>query len=186
MCVPVSKQASQAAELKLKILTLNSPFASSLSASNLIFIVVSAVDALNAIHTTRSLSLFAPIYITLFFSPSPKLGPPRSLLQATTTMSRPTTPHGISPRGSYVNLLEGREEGAFSPSKIEKERLRAEAEVNAALLKDKEGDKKKEEAPVAAGSPGESMPSPDCPDQMTARGADSQSPPSSATAWRPS
>ena len=82
-------------------------------------------------------------------------------------MSRPTTPHGISPRGSYVNLLEGREEGAFSPSKIEKERLRAEAEVNAALLKDKEGDKKKEEAPVSAGSPGESMPSPNCPNETT-------------------
>lgn len=71
-------------------------------------------------------------------------------------MSRPQTPHGISPRGSYVNLLEGREEGTFSPSKIEKERLRAEAEVNAALLREKEGqgDKKKEEPPVAVGSPG--------------------------------
>lgn len=69
-------------------------------------------------------------------------------------MSRPTTPHGISPRGSYVNLLEGREEGAFSPSKVEKERLRAEAEVNASLLREKEGDKKKEEAAPPAGSPG--------------------------------
>jgi GDP-mannose transporter len=69
-------------------------------------------------------------------------------------MSRPSTPRGISPRGSYVNLLEGREEGAFSPSKIEKERLRAEAEVKASLLKEKDGEKSKEEAPIPAGSPG--------------------------------
>lgn len=70
-------------------------------------------------------------------------------------MSRPTTPHGVSPRGSYVNLLEGREDGAglFSPSKIEKERLRAEAEVNASLLKEKDGEKK-EEPPVPVGSSG--------------------------------
>jgi GDP-mannose transporter len=74
-------------------------------------------------------------------------------------MSRPQTPHGISPRGSYVNLLEGRENeaAAFSPSKIEKERLRAEAEVNASLLKERDGDKKKEEAPVVVSSPGTSL-----------------------------
>lgn len=71
-------------------------------------------------------------------------------------MSRPTTPHGISPRGSYVNLLEGREEGAFSPSKIEKERLRAEAEVKASLLKEKDSEKsaRKEEPTVPVGSSG--------------------------------
>jgi len=75
-------------------------------------------------------------------------------------MSRPQTPHGISPRGSYVNLQEGRDEAQqalFSPSKIEKERLRAEAEVNASLLRKEDGDNKKKEevAPVAA-SPGTS------------------------------
>lgn len=75
------------------------------------------------------------------------------------TMSRPQTPHGISPRGSYVNLLEGRENEApaFSPSKIEKERLRAEAEVKASLLREKDEDRKKEEAPAAVASPGMSL-----------------------------
>jgi GDP-mannose transporter len=74
-------------------------------------------------------------------------------------MSRPQTPHGISPRGSYVNLLEGRENEApaFSPSKIEKERLRAEAEVKASLLREKDEDRKKEEAPAAVASPGMSL-----------------------------
>jgi hypothetical protein len=71
-------------------------------------------------------------------------------------MSRPQTPRGMSPRGSKVNLLDG-QDAAFSPSKIEKDRLRAEAEVHAALLKeqDKQGEKKKEEVAVAA-SPGTS------------------------------
>jgi hypothetical protein len=77
-------------------------------------------------------------------------------------MSRPQTPHGISPRGSYVNLQEGRDEAQqalFSPSKIEKERLRAEAEVHASLLrKEDDGrDKKKEEVAPAAASPGTSL-----------------------------
>ena len=74
-------------------------------------------------------------------------------------MSRPQTPHGISPRGSYVNLQEGRDEAQqalFSPSKIEKERLRAEAEVNASLLRKEDGDKKKEEVAPVAASPGTS------------------------------
>jgi hypothetical protein len=51
-----------------------------------------------------------------------------------------------------VNLLEGKdreEQAMFSPSKIEKERLRAEAEVNASLLREKDDGKKKEEVVAA-------------------------------------
>lgn len=72
-------------------------------------------------------------------------------------MSRPQTPRSITPRGSYVNLLEGKdreEQAMFSPSKIEKERLRAEAEVNASLLREKDDEKKKEEVVAVAASPG--------------------------------
>lgn len=75
-------------------------------------------------------------------------------------MSRPQTPHSITPRGSYVNLLEGRdreEQAMFSPSKIEKERSRAEAEVNASLLREKDDSKKKEEVVAAVASPGTSL-----------------------------
>jgi hypothetical protein len=75
-------------------------------------------------------------------------------------MSRPQTPRSITPRGSYVNLLEGRdreEQAMFSPSKIEKERLRAEAEVNASLLREKDDGKKKEEVVTAVASPGTSL-----------------------------
>jgi hypothetical protein len=46
----------------------------------------------------------------------------------------------------------------FSPSKIEKERLRAEAEVNASLLREKDDGKKKEEVVAAVASPGTSLP----------------------------
>jgi hypothetical protein len=46
----------------------------------------------------------------------------------------------------------------FSPSKIEKERLRAEAEVNASLLREKDDGKKKEEVVAAVASPGTSSP----------------------------
>jgi hypothetical protein len=59
-----------------------------------------------------------------------------------------------------VNLLEGRdreEQAMFSPSKIEKERLRAEAEVNASLLREKDDGKKKEEVVAAVASPGTSL-----------------------------
>jgi len=72
-------------------------------------------------------------------------------------MSRPQTPRSITPRGSYVNLLEGKdreEQAMFSPSKIEKERLRAEAEVNASLLREKDDGKNKEEVVAAVASPG--------------------------------
>jgi hypothetical protein len=77
-------------------------------------------------------------------------------------MSRPQTPRSITPRGSYVNLLEGRDReesqtAMFSPSKIEKERLRAEAEVNASLLREKDDGKKKEEVVAAVASPGTSL-----------------------------
>jgi hypothetical protein len=75
-------------------------------------------------------------------------------------MSRPQTPRSITPRGSYVNLLEGKdreEQAMFSPSKIEKERLRAEAEVNASLLREKDDGKKKEEVVAAVASPGMSL-----------------------------
>jgi GDP-mannose transporter len=75
-------------------------------------------------------------------------------------MSRPQTPRSITPRGSYVNLLEGKdreEQAMFSPSKIEKERLRAEAEVNASLLREKDDGKKKEEVVAAVASPGTSF-----------------------------
>jgi hypothetical protein len=75
-------------------------------------------------------------------------------------MSRPQTPRSITPRGSYVNLLEGKdreEQAMFSPSKIEKERLRAEAEVNASLLREKDDGKKKEEVVAAVASPGTSI-----------------------------
>lgn len=71
-------------------------------------------------------------------------------------MSRPTTPHGLSPRGSYVNLLAAgdSDKETFTPGKLEKERLKAEAEVNAALLKHEEK-VKKEEVVVPVGSSGE-------------------------------
>jgi len=82
-------------------------------------------------------------------------GNPVTHLYIILVMSRPQTPMGISPRGSYVNLSEKREEQAmFSPSKIEKERLRAEAEVNASLLREKDDDKKKEEITAVVSSPG--------------------------------
>ena len=45
----------------------------------------------------------------------------------------------------------------FSPSKIEKERLRAEAEVNASLLREKDDGKNKEEVVAAVASPGTSL-----------------------------
>ncbi|KAK1927351.1 hypothetical protein DB88DRAFT_477706 [Papiliotrema laurentii] len=70
-------------------------------------------------------------------------------------MSRPTTPSGLSPRGSYVNLHSALldKEGANSPS--EKERLKAEMEVQAALLRKEDGAEraKKEEPSLPAGSP---------------------------------
>lgn len=73
-------------------------------------------------------------------------------------MSRPTTPSGLSPRGSYVNLHSALldKEGANSPS--EKERLKAEMEVQAALLRKEDGAEraKKEEPSLPAGSPGKS------------------------------
>lgn len=63
-----------------------------------------------------------------------------------------------------MNLLEGKdreEQAMFSPSKVEKERLRAEAEVNASLLREKDDGKKKEEVVAAVASPGTSIfPSP--------------------------
>jgi GDP-mannose transporter len=69
-------------------------------------------------------------------------------------MSRPQTPRGLSPRGSYVNLLAAgeSEKETFTPSKLEKERLKAEAEVQAALLRNGE---KAKEAAVPVGSSGE-------------------------------
>lgn len=68
-------------------------------------------------------------------------------------MSRPTTPLGLSPRGSYVNL-----HSAMLDSPSEKERIRAEKEVQAALLKAEDGIEraKKEEVGMPAGSPGTS------------------------------
>ncbi|KAK8854545.1 GDP-mannose transporter 2 [Kwoniella newhampshirensis] len=75
--------------------------------------------------------------------------------------SRPQTPAGarpgLSPRGSYTNLAAAYENstpsGAQTPN--EKERMRAELEVQAALLKAAEGAEKakKEEAAMPAGSP---------------------------------
>ena len=72
-------------------------------------------------------------------------------------MSRSTTPSGLSPRGSYVNLHAAMlESGSNTPS--EKERMMAEMEVQAALLKAEDGAEraKKEEVGMPAGSPGES------------------------------
>jgi len=67
-------------------------------------------------------------------------------------MSRPTTPLGLSPRGSYVNI-----HSAMLESPSEKERVKAEFSVQAALLKLEDGLEraKKEETGMPAGSPSE-------------------------------
>ncbi|ORY21369.1 putative GDP-mannose transporter [Naematelia encephala] len=72
--------------------------------------------------------------------------------------SRPQTPLGLSPRGSYVNLANAvldRDSTPGTPTRDEKERLRAELEVREALLKaeDKLESAKKEESPMPVASP---------------------------------
>ena len=80
-------------------------------------------------------------------------------------MSRPQTPLGLSPRNSYVNLREAADphshtapNGLASPIRAaldEKERLKAEMEVHAKLLREDGAEKaKKEEPGLPAGSPG--------------------------------
>ncbi|KAK6910944.1 GDP-mannose transporter 2 [Kwoniella mangroviensis CBS 8507] len=77
----------------------------------------------------------------------------------TPTISRPHTPNGLSPRGSYTNLsaaLDASTPGSSTPALMaEKERMRAEAEVREALLKAADGAEKakKEETGMPAGSP---------------------------------
>ncbi|OXB35778.1 GDP-mannose transporter 2 [Cryptococcus neoformans] len=74
----------------------------------------------------------------------------------TPSSSRPHTPLGLSPRGSYTNLASAAAYDASSPgghgAKDEKERLRAEREVQEALLKAQDGVEKakKEEACMPA------------------------------------
>lgn len=73
-------------------------------------------------------------------------------------MSRPTTPLGLSPRGSYVNLANAIIDSTpGSPTRGEKDRLKAEMEVQQSLLKQADGQEKtkKEEAGMPVASPGE-------------------------------
>lgn len=77
--------------------------------------------------------------------------------------SRPSTPAGLSPRGSFVNLADASEPGSplFNNRLVdEKGRIRAEleAESHAALLRSEQAVKadraKKEEVGMPVGSPG--------------------------------
>ncbi|EIW68378.1 hypothetical protein TREMEDRAFT_69337 [Tremella mesenterica DSM 1558] len=70
-------------------------------------------------------------------------------------MSRPQTPLGLSPRGSYVNLAAAAADQSPLRTVDEKGRIKAEAEVHAALMKAADGAEraKKEEVGVPASSP---------------------------------
>ena len=75
--------------------------------------------------------------------------------------SRPSTPAGLSPRGSYVNLADVAEPGdPLFATRGERGRLNSliDDEAQVALLKSEEKVKadqaKKEESPLPAGSPG--------------------------------
>ena len=71
-------------------------------------------------------------------------------------MSRPGTPLGLSPRGSYANLANAAESSSPStPSRDEKDRLKAEMEVQARLKADDSDKSKKEEVGMPVASPGE-------------------------------
>lgn len=70
-------------------------------------------------------------------------------------MSRPTTPLGLSPRGSFVNLADAA--GNTNPIRDEKERIRAELLVQAQLQSQSQADEekaKKEEIGMPVASPG--------------------------------
>jgi GDP-mannose transporter len=74
-------------------------------------------------------------------------------------MSRPTTPLGLSPRGSFVNINHAAlVDSAPGTPRDEKDRWRAEDEVRQALLKADGLEKaKKEDLTLPVGSPGESI-----------------------------
>lgn len=84
----------------------------------------------------------------------------QAMASYTPSSSRPHTPLGLSPRGSYTNLASAAYD-ASSPgghgAKDEKERLRAEREVQEALLKAQDGVEKakKEEVCMPASTTGE-------------------------------
>lgn len=77
-------------------------------------------------------------------------------------LSRPGTPSGLSPRGSYVNLLLAGKESPIAPMD-EKDRLRAEAELRDRAQADLAERAKKDEGAMPAGSPGSSLSSLSCP-----------------------
>lgn len=101
-----------------------------------------------------------PLKITSSPSSSSSLSPLKVMASYTPSSSRPHTPLGLSPRGSYTNLASAAYD-ASSPgghgAKDEKERLRAEREVQEALLKAQDGVEKakKEEAGMPASTVGE-------------------------------
>jgi GDP-mannose transporter len=76
--------------------------------------------------------------------------------------SRPATPAGLSPRGSYINLADAAEPGTplFNANRVdEKGRLKAESEAESLLRSEmalKADRAKKEEVGMPAGSPSES------------------------------
>ncbi len=67
-------------------------------------------------------------------------------------MSRPSTPFGLSPRGSFGNLADA---APGTPTGDEKERVRAELQMQARLQEDVVEKAKKEEVGMPAASPGE-------------------------------
>ena len=83
-----------------------------------------------------------------------------SLEHLTNPMSRPSTPMGLSPRGSFINVSQAanHDNGSGSLTPTEKGRIKAELEIHQALLKAEDGVEKakKEEVGMPVGSPGES------------------------------
>jgi len=97
-----------------------------------------------SIAPAKQLSTNSPIKIP------PPIPPPSPAFK---NMSRPTTPLGFSPRGSFANLAEP----APGTPRDEKERLRAEMEMHARVKADDEEKAKKEEVGMSVACPGESL-----------------------------